>query len=1042
MDTTVSLEEVLRGVEYNFRRGGSAALKRRLRGISDDSRTIRQGELFLALRGRSGEPRRHVEEALARGCRILAVDHDVAAKISVPPRTVVLELSDPRAALGRLAANLHGNPAGSLSLVGITGTNGKTTTTYLLEGTLAAAGYRVGVLGTVSYRYPLRNGGVAEVPAGHTTPGPLLLHQVLSYMVAEGVTHVVMEVSSHALDQQRVAGLLFDVAVFTNLSRDHLDYHRTWEDYFASKTLLFTRYLRPGGTAVVLAGVVPDDPAQAPEERNWGERLARLLRKQHVRPWGSRATGSGLLLLCGGDRGWLRATGVWQDHQGLRCLLRAGRRTMPLNSTLVGRHNLENLLCAAGAALACGLTPAQACQGLATVRQIPGRLEQVRRPSGQQVPAQGGGPVVYVDYAHSPAALAHVLTTLRELPHRRLICVFGCGGERDQGKRPQMGEVASRLADRIVLTSDNPRGEEPLDILAAIEAGIRREDCPRQELARLFRAYDGRGYAVAADRRQAIRAAISLAAPEDLVLVAGKGHESSQRTKTSVIPFDDRLEAASALIHWRPDRVRAATGGAAAGERAEDQSVERLSPPLSGRISTDSRSVRPGDIFVALRGDRFDGHDYLAAAAAAGAALLVAEHPVVGLPPAVELLIVRDSLVALGDLAVYRRRLLGDEFCRIALTGSSGKTTVKEMCAAICALHCGRTSTGQERVLKTQGNFNNLIGLPLTLLQAEPWHRLAVLELGMNRPGEIARLTEIADPDIACINNVQPAHLLGLGSVEGVARAKGELFQGVRDDARLVVNLDDPHVRQLARRQRQPQVGFALDPRHRRKALVRASRLKSLGAAGSRFTLHVGTWQGRCTLPLPGRHNVMNALAAAALAHCAGVEPELTVAALADYRPVDKRMQAQLLAAGPSLLNDAYNANPASMRAALETVAGFGGGCKVALLGDMLELGPSAEAAHREIGTRAARLGYDFLAALGEFAPVMVEAARRAGMASGQLLCCSDHGAMAAWVQALVADSRLGVGDWILLKGSRGMRMERLLDFLPPAGDTATPRQG
>ncbi|OQX19742.1 MAG: hypothetical protein BWK76_03650 [Desulfobulbaceae bacterium A2] len=1031
MKTVKTLGELLAGVEHVVRRGGARALSRRLQGVSDDSRRVLPGELFVVLSSEAEALRRHLAQALERGCRHLALAGRLPDGLSLPAGTVVLELRDPRDGLGHIAANWCGKPAEQLVIIGITGTNGKTTTSYLLEGVLREAGHRPGVIGTVNYRFRDTEDRLVERPASHTTPGPLVLQQLLRDMASAGVSHVVMEVSSHALHQQRLAGMLCDVAVFTNLSRDHLDYHRDWDAYFACKELLFTRYLRRGGTAVVLSSARQDEPLLSPAGRCWGARLVQTLRRQGFAAAKLRRSGPGWMLVCGdGPEAWLRADEVAQDLQGLHCTLHAGKASAVLESSLVGRHNLENLLCAAGAALACGLTLPQTCRGLAAVQRVPGRLDQVRLPETQAPMEAATLPAVFVDYAHSPDALAHVLVTLRELPHRRLVCVFGCGGDRDRGKRPQMGELAARLADRVVLTSDNPRSEAPESILAAIEQGVLTTGKSRVKLEALLATGAAGDYAVESDRRLAIRAAIALSAAGDIVLVAGKGHEQGQIIGGEVRPFDDRQEAASALALWRPAQLAAATGG-----------VWQQSPVpslvLSGHISTDSRNLRDGDVFVALRGERFDGHDFLSVALQAGARVLVVEEAPAALPPTAAVLVVPDTLAALGDLAAYRRRLLGGGLLRIAITGSSGKTTVKEMCAAICARHLHHADDdagahGRALLLKTQGNFNNLIGLPLTLLRAEPWHRIAVLEMGMNRPGEIARLTEIADPDIACINNVHAAHLLGLGSIEGVAAAKGELFHGLRDGAVLVVNLDDPHVSRQAAGHAQRRIGYALEPAHRPRAEVRASRLVNLGARGSRFTLHIASWQGRITLPVPGLHNVRNALAAAALAHAAGMGPEAVVAALAAYRPVDKRMQTIELAAGPSLLNDAYNANPASMAAALATVATFGAGRRMALLGDMLELGPGARAAHEEIGSLAARLGYDYLGVLGEFADVVSGAARRQGMGTAQVRPCRDHAELAAWVRELLQAGGLGAGDWIVLKGSRGMRMESVLTYLAP----------
>jgi UDP-N-acetylmuramoyl-tripeptide--D-alanyl-D-alanine ligase len=456
---------------------------------------------------------------------------------------------------------------------------------------------------------------------------------------------------------------------------------------------------------------------------------------------------------------------------------------------------------------------------------------------------------------------------------------------------------------------------------------------------------------------------------------------------------------------WSLAEVLAATGG-------------RLRGPggavTFGRISTDTRTLEPGDLFVALSGENFDGEAFVAEAVARGAAgVLVSREPALAHPvPAV---VVGDTLRALGDLAAWRRRQLPN-LQVLAITGSSGKTTVKEMTAAILAR--------KFPILKTTGNLNNLIGLPLTLLKVNGGQRLAVLEMGMNRPGEIARLTEIAAPDFACINNVQGAHLLGLDDINGVARAKEELFAGLAPTATMVVSLDDPLIRSLAKRYRQRQITFGL---HRR-ALVRATYVRLEGEAGIAFTLKIGREQMRVRLHCVGRHNVINALAAAALAHGVGASLEDIRRGLAEFTPYDKRLQIERLESGLRMVNDTYNANPASMLAALETVQGLRREQRaVAVLGDMLELGGESVAAHRQIGAAVARLGFSQLLAVGSCAGEMVAAARAAGMAKANCRLFADKSEIVAQLRALLASGGLAAGDWVLVKGSRGMRMETVI---------------
>ncbi|MBU0673630.1 MAG: UDP-N-acetylmuramoyl-tripeptide--D-alanyl-D-alanine ligase [Proteobacteria bacterium] len=461
---------------------------------------------------------------------------------------------------------------------------------------------------------------------------------------------------------------------------------------------------------------------------------------------------------------------------------------------------------------------------------------------------------------------------------------------------------------------------------------------------------------------------------------------------------------------WSVERVLAATGGRlVSGNRGVNFRL----------ITTDSRAVNPGDLFLALSGETYHGADFAGQAVAAGAAGLILSSPPSS-PATVPVILVPDTLRALGDLAGYHRRRMAD-LSVLAITGSSGKTTVKEMTAAIL--------TPGRKILATRGNLNNLIGVPLTLLGLETGHTIAVIEMGMNQPGEITRLTEIADPDLACINNVQSAHLAGLGSIEGVARAKGELFQGVRPDACLVVNLDDSLVKRLGVACPQRRITFG---RHRR-AEVRATRLFSHGPDGISFTLGINGEHRRIRMGCIGTHNVNNALAAAALAFGAGATPDEIIRGLAAFVPYDKRLQVVRGIGGLRLINDTYNANPASMLAALKTLAEVRRERRaLVILGDMLELGEASQEAHRVLGETVAHLGFDGLFSCGAFAREMAKAARGGGLAV--VKACGDKDEAVAAVRTMLRENFLAPGDWVLVKGSRGLKMETIINQLKEPG--------
>ncbi len=482
-----------------------------VKGIAYHSGTVEEGFLFAAIRGLKEDGTKYIPQALSRGARALLVEQPLdvqgAVQVIVP---------DVREALARLASAFYGDPSAALTLIGITGTNGKTTTSYLLESILAADGKNVGVMGTVNYRFRDR-----VLPAPTTTPESLDLQKNLHAMREAGVTHAVLEVSSHSLDLQRVRGCDFDVAVFTNLTRDHLDYHGSMEQYFQAKRLLFTQCLREARKEKRFAVLNGDDP--------YGEELARVSCGTVIRYAVER-------------KGDIWPQGYEEGPQGLRFQVTTPRGTLNLNSPLIGRHNLYNLLAAVGAAEALSLSPQAIVAGIAGLKRVPGRLERV---------PGDGGVHVFVDYAHTPDALQRAVETLQRVRTGRLITVFGCGGDRDRGKRPEMGRVAAAASDLAVITSDNPRTEDPLKIIAEVEEGTRKTARKRYEISPRSEGWKEPGYAVIPDRREAIREAIGAARPGDMVLIAGKGHEDYQVLGTQKIHFDDREEAAEALAARR-----------------------------------------------------------------------------------------------------------------------------------------------------------------------------------------------------------------------------------------------------------------------------------------------------------------------------------------------------------------------------------------------------------------------------------------------------------------------------------------------------------
>ena len=489
----MTLQQLLYGAEVLAHRGDAA-----VSGLEYDSRRVKSGDVFIAMRGESSDGNKFIDRAIAAGAVAVVTDSSTEK-----PRENVAWAQVPhgRRALARLSANFYKRPAERLAVTGITGTNGKSTTAFLLESILVAAGHKSALIGTIEYHVAGK-----VLPAPHTTPESLDLNRILNQALGEGATEAVMEVSSHALAQQRVYGIPFDVAVFTNLTRDHLDYHHTMEEYFAAKRILFEGC----GTDAPRVSVLNLDD-------EYGQKLVKASGK-----------GGSQVLTYSLKKADFHGENIDIGSRGTRLDLITPQGTIPIFSPLIGRVNVYNIMAAAAAAYARGCKLEAIAKGIEALARVPGRFERVdcKQPF-----------TVVVDYAHTDDALRNLTSLAREFVQQagqkgRVITVFGCGGDRDRAKRPLMGEAAGRGSDFVVLTSDNPRSEEPLAIMNDAMVGLQRS---------------GAKYKMEADRRAAITLAMHEAGPGDIVLIAGKGHEKVQITRDGSIPFDD-VEVAQAIL--------------------------------------------------------------------------------------------------------------------------------------------------------------------------------------------------------------------------------------------------------------------------------------------------------------------------------------------------------------------------------------------------------------------------------------------------------------------------------------------------------------
>lgn len=895
--------------------------------LSADSRQVKHGDVFVACPGRAGDGRDYILAAISQGASAVLMHIDAAEQWTASDYAVpVFAVEGLSTHMGEVADLWYQQPSLAMTVLAVTGTNGKTSCVDWLAQALRNDDQKVGVMGTLGVTFPdghLESGQL-------TTPDVISVHRTLARLRDAGAHYVAMEASSIGLDQGRLKAVRIQVAGFTNLSRDHLDYHDTMHAYEASKAMLFAW---PGLRHVVLN---IDDPV--------GVRLFEKVSCQRLTY--SIATPA--------SEASFTASDLQTSERGISFLLKSEQDAVHIHSQALGAHNVSNLLCVAGLLQALGWALPKIAHALTQLGPVDGRLERV-----SSVLNDHAVPLVVVDYAHTPDALERVLLTLRTQAvsrQGRLWCVMGCGGDRDKGKRPLMGEVTFRLADQVIVTSDNPRSESAEAIIAAIMVGIPNEAPSVQRIE---------------DRAQAILQTVLQAAEHDVILIAGKGHETYQEVRGVRHAFDDRQWAQAAFVLKQ------------------------------GRhIQTDSRKIEAGAVFVALRGDNFDGHDYIRQVAQAGAALAFVERcdPLVRLPQIV-LGDTRLALLALGH--AWRKQF---HIPVIAVTGSNGKTTTKEMISSILASWLGENDR-----LATVGNLNNELGAPLTLLRLRANHRAAVIELGMNHPGEIAVLGALTQPTVALVNNAQREHQEFMETVEAVARENGAVFDSLAENGVKVFPADElfsPLWTHLAEQHHSLCFGLTSD------AQVWSESVKT-DALGSSFMLHLSNESCVITLPVPGVHNIRNALAAAACAHAAGAPVEAIQVGLNNFAAVSGRMQAHRLAAQGVLIDDTYNANPDSVRAAIDVLATLPKP-RALVLGDMGEVGANGVAMHREVGAYAQQKGIEYLLTLGEAAEDSAQAFGPHAIQgnSPEEIC-----------EKLLALSIKSV----LVKGSRFMRMERVV---------------
>ncbi len=907
---------------------------------------------FICIKGTIFDGHRFVDEAIQSGIKLFFLEQE-------QDREDILQIvvKDTRKALAALADLFFEEPAKKIFLVGVTGTNGKTSIVKILENILLQQGMAVGSIGTLGYSI---NGKQYDLE--RTTPDITELHMIFKEMVQNDIKYVVMEVSSHSLKLDRVYGLEFDIAVFTNLSRDHLDFHPDMEDYYSSKKKLFDHLKGP-------AFINIDDPYGT---RLWGDFSGVKYRISSDRKTDSNPDISYQIKKTALDSTDFEVT-FGEEYSQNYLSGKDTHQTFKIKSPMLGSHNAFNITTAISVAKVITKNPISDL--IASLpSNIPGRLERVKNKHNIYC---------FIDYAHTPEALFRTCRTITDgikLTHRnrditakkrRFITVFGAGGDRDRGKRKEMTDAAFSYSDYVILTTDNPRSENPADIINDMVEHLDPIS----------------NYWIILDRKKAIETAVSLATENDVILIAGKGHEKYQELVGQRIPFDDYQIAQQAIIKIFEGRNESGTDSSIKADiegfspasidlsvpvnllvirllleendnllkelswqrekeqkvyRSEDNHVRIKNLESKGltehqhnikAISTDTRTIRDYSLFFALKGKNFDGHDFVEIVLEKENNWAVVEHSFPVLTDRNQerrLIRVQNTHLAYATLAKKYRNLFKTTL--IAITGSSGKTTTKEYCSNILSVN--------HRVLKNIANENNLLGVAKTLFRLSPSHDFAVIEIGSNKIGEIELLADTCQPDIGIVTNIGPSHLEFFHDLNGVFKEKSALLE--RDLTLGILPGNDELFSRYGNQfiRVSPLDGSSDNNNHYYVDVISKSDNRSeFKIAGDTYSISSGAY-----------FNVLNAAYAVVLARTIGLDRDSIQIGLTKPLEIKDRMEV-FYSKGRMIISDCYNANPFAMKIVidhwLKTEPSLP---HIAILGDMLELGDRTVQYHQEIG--------------------------------------------------------------------------------------------
>ena len=950
-------------------------------GVASDSRKVKTGYIFVAVPGNVADGMSFIDSALKNGA--IALIGEAPRPAHLLSDVIYMRVPSARRILALLAAAVHSRQPETI--VAVTGTAGKTSVADFVRQIYITLGKQAGSVGTIGI---ITSKGAAY--GSLTTPDPVALHETLDRLAGAGITHLAMEASSHGLDQRRLDGVRLSAAAFTNLGRDHLDYHATLDEYLSAKLRLFDTLMKPDQPVVINAD---------------GDRSADFITAAFTR---------GLKIFSVGEDGLdLKILNIERKNFAQKTSLQYLDKTYEIILPLVGEFQVGNALVAAGLAIVTGCNAEQVFKALEALKGVRGRLEHI---------GDVGNAPVFVDYAHKPEALTHALQAARPFTKGRLILVFGCGGDRDTGKREIMGRIAANQADLVIITDDNPRTENPASIRAAIMAACT-------------------GAVEIEDRAEAITYAINQLKNGDCLIIAGKGHETGQIVGSEIRPFSDQDVAQAAITEAskriKPKQVKpeqpiksvnidASLWSAEAIIKATDANQSgKMLHQING-VSIDTRTLQKGDLYVAIKGDNLDGHDYVKNAFKNGASAALVSKDFKSDSKNV-IFAVKDTLKALEQLGIAARARTNSKI--IAVTGSVGKTSTKEALLHILSKQ-GRTHA-------SVASYNNHWGVPLTLARMPQNTEFSIFEIGMSAAGEITPLTGFVRPHVALITTVEAVHLAQFANVEAIADAKGEIFAGLEKNGIAVLPRDNPHYERLYKHASTHASKIISFGEHE-KADVKLLNLV-MNADNSVVDADINGIKVTYKIGAPGRHMVINSLGILGSVQALGSDLALASLALADFKPAlgrGARVNLSIKNGSFTLLDESYNANPASMKAAFDVLGRIETGKRgrrIAIIGDMLELGDNAANLHEALKEPLTASGIDLVLACGPLSKHLFDALP----SSQRCFYAEDSEKLEAGALKIIR-----AGDVVMVKGSNGSKMGRIVSALKATYPEFTDNEG